>query len=126
MVSRSAQLLGSGPMANVPFFFVAFVSSIVIAIAAGHRLADFQKVSSLPVSLFTAGAMSAGLIIGSSFLIPRIGISAFFVLVVSGQVLAGLAFDYFGLFGAPASALSFGKILGAGLVIAGVYLVTFR
>ena len=113
-------------MANVPFFFVAFVSSIVIAIAAGHRLADFQKVSSLPVSLFTAGAMSAGLIIGSSFLIPRIGISAFFVLVVSGQVLAGLAFDYFGLFGAPASALSFGKILGAGLVIAGVYLVTFR
>ena len=119
-------MLGTGPLADIPFFGVAFLSSILIAIAAGHRMADFQKITNMPLPLFAAGAMSAGLIIGSSFLIPCIGISAFFVLVVSGQVLAGLAFGYFGLFGAPDSAMTFGKLLGAALVIAGVYLVTFR
>ena len=76
--------------------------------------------------LLTAGVMSAGMIIGSSYLIPKIGIGAFFVLMVSGQVLAGMTFGYFGLFGVAATQLSLGKMLGAALVILGVYFVTFK
>lgn len=126
MISQSAKILGSGPMANVPFFGIAFVASIVIALASGARGAEFSKISSVPPLLLTAGIMSAAMIIGSSYLIPKIGIGAFFVLLVSGQVLAGMAFGYFGLFGAPETALSFGKLLGAVMVIGGVWLVTFR
>ncbi|MEZ5721232.1 MAG: hypothetical protein R3D59_05910 [Paracoccaceae bacterium] len=36
--------------------------------------------------------MSAGLIIGTSFLIPRLGLSTLFVLLVSGQVIAAMIF----------------------------------
>jgi len=126
MISQTAKILGSGPMANVPFFAIALISSVVIAIGTGSRGADFQKIGTLPLWLLTAGIMSAGMIIGSSYLIPKIGIGAFFVLLVSGQVLAGMIFGYFGLFGVPATALTLGKVLGAFLVIAGVYLVTFR
>ena len=126
MITQTSRILGSAPMANVPFFGIAFASSILIAIATGSRLADFQKSLSLPPALLTAGVMSAGMIIGSSFLIPKIGLGAFFVLLVSGQVLAGLVFGNLGLFGVPATELSFGKIAGAVLVIAGVWLVTFR
>ena len=126
MITRTAALLGSAPMANVPFFGVAFLTSIAIALASGGRAADFQKTLSLPPWLYLAGVMSAGMIIGSSHLIPRIGIGAFFVLLVSGQVLAGLVFGQFGLFGVPASALTLGKIGGALMVIGGVWLVTFR
>ena len=126
MISKSAQILGSGPLANVPFFAVALVSSILIAIATGSRSGDIQKITSLPLWLLTAGIMSAGMIIGSSYLVPRIGIGAFFVLLVSGQVLAGMIFGYLGMFGVPASALTLGKVAGAFLVIGGVYLVTFR
>ncbi len=126
MVTQTARLLGSGPMANVPFFAIALISSILIAVGTGARGEQFRAIGSLPLWLLTAGIMSAGLIIGSSFLIPRIGIGAFFVLLVSGQVLAGLVFGYFGLFGVPASDMTFGKVAGAAFVIAGVYLVTFR
>lgn len=126
MISRTAQLLGSGPMANVPFFGIAFVSSILIAIATGSRGDSFGRIASLPPWLLTAGIMSAGMIIGSSFLIPRIGLGAFFVLLVSGQVLAGLVFGYLGLFGVAPTEITFGKLAGAALVIAGVWLVTFR
>lgn len=126
MISRSAQVLGSGPLANVPFFGVAFLASVLIATATGSRWGEFQKIGALSPVLLTAGIMSAGLIIGSSFLIPRIGISAFFVLVVSGQVLTAMIFGQFGLFGAPATDLSLGKLLGAGMVICGVWLVTYR
>ena len=126
MISRTAQILGNGPMANVPFFGIAFAASIIIALATGNRTEQFLKIGSLPLWLLTAGVMSAGMIIGSSYLVPKIGIGAFFVLLVSGQVIAGMVFGYFGLFGVPATALSAGKVLGAAMVIGGVYLVTFR
>ena len=126
MIAQSAKILGSGPLANIPFFGIAFVSSIAIALSLGNRIADLQKMNAVPFWLWTAGIMSAGLIIGSSYLIPKLGLGAFFVLMVSGQVLASMIFGYFGMFGVPATALTVGKVLGAALVIAGVYLVTFR
>ena len=126
MISRTAQIMGSPTMANVPFFLIAFLSSLVITVAAGSRAADFGKVLSLPPLLLTAGIMSAAMIIGSSYVVPRIGIGAFFVLLVAGQVLAGMVFGQLGLFGAPQTALSVGKVAGAAMVIAGVWLVTFR
>lgn len=126
MISQTARIMGSGPMANVPFFLIAFLSSVVIAFASGNRMVDFAKIPTLPPLLLTAGIMSAGMIISSSFLIPRIGIGSFFVLLVSGQVLAGMVFGYFGLFGIAASPMTIGKIAGSIMVIGGVWLVTFK
>ena len=124
MIAQSAKILGSGPLANVPFFGIAFAASIVIAMVTGNRLADLRKVSEVPPWLLMAGIMSAGLIIGSSYIIPRIGIGPFFVLLVAGQVLAGMVFGQLGLFGMAASPLTIAKMGGAALVVAGVYLVT--
>jgi len=126
MVTQTARIVGSGPIANIPFFAIALISSLAIAIASGGRMDQFQKIGTLPIWLLTAGLMSAWMVIGSSYLIPKIGIGTFFVLLVSGQVLAGMVFGYFGLFGMPANALTLGKIFGALLVISGVYLVTFK
>jgi transporter family-2 protein len=126
MISRSAQILGSGPMANVPFFGVAFLCSIGVAIATGARAENFAKIASLPPWLWVSGVMSAGMIIGTSFLVPRIGIGAMFVLLVAGQVLAAMVFGQLGLFGAPQTPLSLGKLAGAAMVVGGVWLVTFR
>ena len=123
MIAKSAQVLGSAPLANVPFFGIAFVSSVIIAFASGSRLADFGKFSQIPPILLSAGVMSAGLIIGTSFLIPKIGLGAFVVLLVAGQILAGLAFGQIGIFGIEPQQITIAKVAGAGLVITGVYLV---
>lgn len=126
MVAQSARILGSGPLANVPFFAMALVTSIGIAIATGSRAEGFVRTTQLPAWLFAAGIMSAGLIIGSSYLIPRIGLGAFFVLMVSGQILASMAFGLFGLFGVPETPLTLSKVAGAAMVIGGVYLTSFK
>jgi transporter family-2 protein len=124
MIARSAQVLGSAPLANVPFFGIAFASSVIIAFATGSRLADFGKFTQIPPVLLSAGVMSAGLIIGSSFLIPKIGLGAFVVLLVAGQILAGLVFGQIGIFGIEPQQLTLTKVAGAVMVIAGVYLVS--
>lgn len=126
MIAQSARILGSGPLANVPFFAVGLVSSVILAVATGSRWAEFQKIPALPLWLLTPGIMSAGLILGSSYLIPRIGLGPFFVLMVSGQVLAGMLFGQMGLFGMAQSPLTLGKAVGALMVIGGVTLVTMK
>ncbi|WP_424990773.1 DMT family transporter [Fluviibacterium sp. S390] len=126
MIARSAQILGSGSLANVPFFAIAFVSSVAIALATGSRAGDFQKIGTVPLWLLSAGIMSAGMILGSSYLIPRLGLGVFFVLLVSGQVLAGMVFGQLGLFGMAQSPLSLSKLLGAAMVIGGVTLITLK
>ena len=123
MVKKSIKII-SAPLANVPFFGIAFVSSVVIAFASGSRLADFGKFTQIPPVLLSAGVMSAGLIIGSSFLIPKIGLGAFVVLLVAGQILAGLVFGQIGIFGIEPQQLTLAKVAGAVMVIAGVYLIS--
>lgn len=126
MIAQSARYLGMGPMANVPFFAVALISSVIIALGAGARAAEFAKIGTIPPLLLTAGVMSAAMIIGSTYLVPRLGIGVFFVLMVSGQVIASMVFGHFGLFGVPATDPSVGKFAGAALVVVGVWLVTFK
>lgn len=126
MISKSAQILGSGALANIPFFAIALVSSVLIAIGNGSRLGDLSKVTSVPPVLFLSGVMSACMIIGTSFLVPKIGIGALFVCLVSGQVLVGMFLGQLGLFGAPKVDMSVLKFLGALMVVAGVYLTTFK
>lgn len=126
MISQSARVMGAAVMGNVPFFFVAFVTSVVIALVSGQRGDSFRKIADVPPWLFLAGVMSAGIILGGTFLVPRIGTGALFVLLVTGQILAGLAINQFGLLGVPAQPMTLSIAAGAVLVIAGAALVTFR
>ena len=79
MISQSAKIMGAAVMGNVPFFFVAFVTSVIVAIASGQRADAFAKIAQVPPWLFLAGVMSAGIIVGATFLVPRIGTGALLV-----------------------------------------------
>jgi transporter family-2 protein len=124
MISKSAEALGSAPLANVPFFGIAFVSSVVIAFALGSRLAGFGKFGQIPPLRLSAGILSAGLIIGSSYLIAKIGLGIFVVLLVAGQILTGLVFGQIGLFGMEPQQLKFARVAGAAMLILGFYFVS--
>ncbi len=125
MISQSARIMGAAVMGNVPFFFVAFVTSVVIALAAGQRGPAFARIAEVPPWLFLAGVMSAGIILGATFLVPRIGTGALFVLLVTGQILAGIVINQFGLLGVPAQPMTWPIFAGAIMVVAGATLVTF-
>lgn len=126
MISQTAKILSSTSLANVSFFGVAFFASILVAVLTGSREKDFSAMTSIPLYLLSAGVMSALMVLGSSYLIPRIGINAFFVLLVSGQIIAGMIFSQFGLFGTPVSSVSFAKVGGALMVMLGAYFVTYK
>lgn len=124
MIAQSSRIMGSPFMGNVPFFFVAFATSVAISLGAGQRFADYSKMTNVPLWMFLAGVVSALMIIGSSFLIPKIGTGAFFVLIVAGQILIGFVINQFGLLGVPVQPVGLLKALGGVLVLAGAVIVT--
>jgi len=125
MISQSARIMGAPVMGNVPFFAVALVSSVVLAFASGVRVSDFSKVFSVPSWMFLAGVVSAVMIVGSSYLVPRIGTGALFVMLVTGQIIFGVIINQYGLLGVPVQPITLMKLFGVVMVIAGAAIVTF-
>jgi transporter family-2 protein len=72
---------------------------------------------------WTGGVFGAIYIAISILLLPRIGAATLVALIVLGQMVASLAFDHYGILGIPVQPMGITRLLGAGLLVAGVVLV---
>jgi transporter family-2 protein len=63
------------------------------------------------------------LVMGTAFLIPRIGTVQVVALLVCGQAFTSLVFDHFGLMGVPVIEVSMSRILGCVMLALGAVLV---
>ena len=75
--------------------------------------------------MWAGGALGVCFIALALMLLPKLGASGFIALALSGQVVASLVLDHFGLFGLIERQLNLPRLLGAGLLIAGVVLIQF-
>lgn len=121
MNSAVSKYLGSSIAATVTFFVVALLTSILIFIFVGEYEA-IPKIGEVPKYLYLSGFVAAFIVIGTTFLIPKIGARTFFILLVSGQILMAVIVSHFGILESPQDPITLKKILGAALVIAGASL----
>ena len=54
---------------------------------------------------------------------PRLGATTALALIIIGQLVMGILIDQFGLFGVPVRPIDLMRFIGAGLLIAGGYLI---
>ena len=125
MLAWSSRILGSPILGNVPFFFLAFLTSAVLALLTTDVRAGWAAASDVPKWLWVSGIVSAFMILGASYLTPRIGTAALFVLMVAGQIAVGAVINQFGLLGVPAQPISGIKFAGIVIVLIGAVLVSF-
>lgn len=72
---------------------------------------------------WAGGAFGVIYIVLAILLIPRLGAATVLALIVTGQLLASLVFDHFGLFGLPQQPADLFRILGALMLLGGVLLI---
>jgi transporter family-2 protein len=123
MNSSVSRYLGSPISATVAFFTMALITSLFIFIFSGEY-GSIPKIRDVPVFLFLAGVVSAIVILGVTFLVPRLGARTFFILLISGQILSAIIISYLGILESPKDPITLKKILGAGMVILGAILST--
>jgi transporter family-2 protein len=79
----------------------------------------------LPWWIWFGGAIGVVMVTTSLVFVPRIGSLFWFAAVMTGQIVAALLLDHFGLLGNPKANASPLRLLGAGLMIASVLVVVY-
>ena len=69
------------------------------------------------------GVAGVAYVTAALILTPRLGAAGFIVCVVAGQVLSSLVIDQWGLMGLPERPVNLARLLGVGLIVAGMLVV---
>ncbi len=85
-----------------------------------------QTLSQAPWWAWIGGLLGAFYIVISILLLPRIGAAALISSAVLGQMLFSLVADHYGILGTQVRTASPSRMLGAALLIAGVFLIRGR
>ncbi|MCK9404655.1 MAG: DMT family transporter [Chitinophagaceae bacterium] len=107
--------------------FISFVVGTVILgliiIGTKQPVPSLEQLKSIELYKYAGGLLGAFFVTVIIFTVPRIGSANVFALVIASQFIMALLYDHFGLFGLPQTNISWVKILGSVMLIAGAYLV---
>ena len=124
MNSSVAKYIGSSITANVTFFAVALLASVLIFLLSG-QFNTINHLKDVPAFLYLTGFISAFVVLGTTFLIPHIGARKFFILLITGQILMAIVVSHFGILESARDPINIKKMIGAVLVLAGAIFSTY-
>ena len=123
-LSRSIQ--GNVPFAALSLFLVAGAASVLAVVLAGAHLPTVASLRAAPWWSYVGGLIVAFYVFTITFLAPRLGVGVAISLIVTGQIVAALTIDHFGLLRSPTFPLTPTRLVGAALMAVGVFLALRR
>ena len=123
MNGKVGAVIGNPRVGNALFWCIGAVTALAIGLSGWQTgaLSGLRQVNPL---LLTAGAMGATLVFGIAWIIPQIGAHQMTVMLLTGQVLSAMVLSHFGWLGSPVQPLTLINVVGALLMIGGVFLAT--
>jgi transporter family-2 protein len=105
--------------------FLVGLAVLLVAFACFNQspVPGFSQLRQIPWVRFTGGIFGAFYIITVIFIIREIGPANMICLVIAGQMIAAITIDHYGLQGFAVHQITTPRILGAVLLVAGVYLI---
>ena len=121
--SQLAEWVGGPVRAAFVSFLVGTVSLLAIAAVVVRPLPSASRLGEMPWWAWVGGLLGAFYVAVAIVAAPRLGAAVLVTAVVAGQALASLVLDHFGWAGYSEHHVSPGRVVGMGLVFAGVALV---
>jgi len=122
----SKSIHGNVPFAALTLFVVAGAVSAAVALMTGGQLPTAAALRTAPWWSYLGGFVVAFYVFTITFLAPRLGVGTAIALIVAGQVVAALTIDHFGLLRSLTFPLTPGRLVGAALMVVGVFLALRR
>jgi len=95
------------------------LATVLILAVRGGNLSAWR---SLPWYAYIAGFLGVLIVAAISFAVPRLGLATTLTLSIVTQLLIGVVFDHFGLFGVP-QPMTVSRGLGIAVLLVGTWLV---
>jgi transporter family-2 protein len=115
--------LNSAAWSGFMSYFVGLACMILLAIALRDPIPSASIAGRIPWWAWSGGIFGALFIGLAIYLVPLLGAATFIALLVAGQMLASITFDHFGWLGLAQRSIDLPRLIGAGLLIAGVVLI---
>lgn len=123
--ARLGKEVGSLQAAAVSFV-VGTIALVVIASFAKGSLGTIANVPKVPWWGMVGGLLGAVFVTVSLLTVKTLGVSGLTATVITGQLVAAVIIDRFGLLGIAKQQIGWTRILGLALLVVGVFLVVRR
>ncbi|MEX2523963.1 MAG: DMT family transporter [Gammaproteobacteria bacterium] len=123
MNARIGTLLQHPFYATLTNFVVGLAAVLVLLLLLRPEIPSLRQVASLPPYLYLGGLIGVMLVTSLVIAIPRIGATNALMALLVGQMLLAVLIDHNGWMGVPENAISLSRIIGAGFLLTGLYLV---
>ena len=117
--------VGAPMQATFISFFVGTAASFIICVLARYPLPTAAGMSATSWWMWFGGLLGTFYVWATIFATPHIGAALAMALTVAGQMAAALVLDHYGALGLQRYPLSFMRVAGILLVIAGVSLIAY-
>lgn len=114
---------GSAGFASLVNFCVGIVALLGFVLLMRTPLPNAQVLGALPAWVWLGGLFGALYVASATVIGPALGGTMLLALTVLGQLSAALIVDHFGWLGFPQHPLTFSRIIGVLLLLAGTWLI---
>lgn len=118
-----SQSMGGPIVAGLSNFIAGLLSFVIIILILRVPLPSVAQAATVPWWMWCGGVIGALFIFSTSLVIPQLGAASTFTLLLTGQLIASVALDHYGVLH-QAVPVTYAKILGLALLFAGAYLIT--
>jgi len=112
-----------GPVEAVLVSALITVGTLALLMALGVRSGRLGAVMGVPPYLLIGGILGASILLSTVWAVPRVGTATFVSAIVVGQLVGALLLDHFGVLGAPRIPITWVRVVGVVLLLAGMRLV---
>src|SRR5687767_7148107 len=109
--------------AMISFLVGTTILVTYVLFTSTHLLPSAKTISGISWWKWIGGALGVFYIISVIVVAPRIGAASTFGFIVAGQLIFAVIFDHFGIIGFPQHPVSWLRVIGVLLLLAGVYLI---
>ena len=120
IVSQMSQRIGTMAGSFVVHVSGAFLSGMLLLALGGENIRNWRNLSWY---MLLSGGFGVVLYLTLNHTMPRLGATTALALIIIGQLAMGILIDQFGLFGVAVRHIDLMRLAGAGLLIAGGYLI---
>lgn len=103
-------------------FSIALLSICGVLLLNSDMRPDLKTLGQAPYYAYLGGFIVATYVLSITWLAPRMGIGNAICFIVTGQILAAVTIDHFGLMGALVHPISWQRVAGVALMIGGLFL----
>jgi transporter family-2 protein len=115
--------IGNPYITGVMVLLVGLIAALIFITISKSQIPAFAQLKSAPLYSYAGGLIVCAYVIMITVITPKLGVANAIGLIVTGQIICAIIIDHFGLFGATVRTIDAQRLIGAVLMIGGIYLV---